>query len=336
MDQVLTAVAEASGVAEARRRTVALTNTLGWTETTTSTLGLAVTEAATNLVKHGGGGTIAARRITGGAAVGVEVLAFDQGRGMADVARSLRDGQSTAGSPGLGLGSIARLATAFEIYSQPGKGTALRFEVWPAGTAVPAAPALAVGAMSVPKRGQVVCGDAWAVVAGRDRHTVMVVDGLGHGPEAATAAHAAVRTVTDKPQADAKACIENVHAALRPTRGAAASVAVLAPLAETGSFCGIGNVAGIARVQGRSRSLVSHNGTLGHQVRKVQPFDFPFPHAALLLLHSDGIATSWSLDQYPGIEARHPALIAAVVYRDHQRGNDDATVVVVANRQRRP
>ncbi len=49
----------------------------------------------------------------------------------------------------------------------------------------------------------------------------------------------------------------------------------------------------------------------------------------VVILHSDGIGTSWSLDRYPGLAARHPALIAAILYRDGTRGRDDATVLVL-------
>jgi anti-sigma regulatory factor (Ser/Thr protein kinase) len=345
MTDVVIELGDRSGVAHARREVVALTGALDWSETAAGTLGLAVTEAATNLVKHAGGGAILARRIAGerppadagtgrlaGSAIGVEVVALDRGPGIANLARSLADGHSTAGTPGLGLGSLARLGRGFDIWSQPGRGTVLRFEVWPAAPAAPA-PALEVGVVCVARPGESACGDGWAVHATRGAHVLMVVDGLGHGPEAATAARAARQALAAQPDRALAAQMEHLHGALRATRGAAASLAELHLLRETGSFCGVGNVAGVTRVAGRTRGLASHNGTLGHQVRKVQPFDFPFPRDALLVMHSDGIATSWRLDDYPGIEARHPALIAAVLYRDHRRGLDDATVLVARNRQ---
>jgi hypothetical protein len=49
---------------------------------------------------------------------------------------------------------------------------------------------------------------------------------------------------------------------------------------------------------------------------------------ALVILNSDGLQSHWSLNAYPGIAARDPSLIAAVLYRDFNRGRDDATVVV--------
>ena len=362
MTDLVIELADPTAVAHARREVVALTRPLEWNETAASNLGLAVTEAATNVLKHAGRGTMLARRIVRdpadavaaetpgrsfavhGAAsvVGIEVIALDQGPGIADVARSLRDGHSSAGTPGLGLGSMRRLAQRFDIWSQPGRGTVLRFEAWPDVRASAERPSdrmvqarLEVGVVCVPLPGETACGDAWAVHATSGQHVAMVVDGLGHGPEAASAAHAARRALALHPELPPRDQVASLHQALRPTRGGAASVATLDLGRETGSFCGVGNVSGVVRSPGKSRSLVSHNGTLGHQLRKVQAFDFPFPYDALLVLHSDGIATSWRFDDYPGIEARHPALIAAVLYRDHRRSADDATVLVARNRQRR-
>jgi hypothetical protein len=90
----------------------------------------------------------------------------------------------------------------------------------------------------------------------------------------------------------------------------------------------------VCRVDGTSanRHLVSHNGTVGHTMRKVQEFSFPWPTGALLILHSDGLGTHWDLAAYPGLVTRHPALISAVLYRDYHRGRDDVSVVVLRNR----
>jgi hypothetical protein len=76
-----------------------------------------------------------------------------------------------------------------------------------------------------------------------------------------------------------------------------------------------------------SRSTISHNGTVGHELRKVQDYDYPFPKGALLVMHSDGLATHWRLDRYAGLAARDPGLIAGILYRDFKRGRDDVTIL---------
>jgi anti-sigma regulatory factor (Ser/Thr protein kinase) len=326
-------VEEGSQVAQARREAVALGRQVGLDASARDRLALVVTEAATNLLKHAAGGTLLLAPLAGETSAGVEVLALDRGPGMRNVAASMRDGHSTVGSPGLGLGTIARLASDLDIYSQPGAGTVVRFETWSKGA--PSAGAHAsVGGVCVAKPGEAVAGDAWLVQTKGARRRVMVVDGLGHGPDAATAARCALRIALERPSLEPAALLEALHAALRSTRGAAIAVAMLEPHASIGRFAGIGNVRGLVHTGDGVRNLVSHNGTLGHQVRKIQSFDFAYPARALLMLHSDGIATRWSVAAYPALERHHPGVIAAAIYRDHARLRDDATLVVVRHEAR--
>lgn len=323
-------ISDASGVADARRAAAALASSLQFGETAAGELALAVTEAASNIAKHAREGAIVTRVLQQSGVSGVEVLAIDKGPGMANIAASMRDGHSTAGTSGSGLGALSRRASALEIWSRPGGGTLLRFEVWPK-TAAQNGSALAAGVICAPKGGEEACGDGWAVLQGRGRVVVLVVDGLGHGLEAQTAAHAAIQTVQSKAHLDATNLLDAVHGALRPTRGAAAAIAMLQPESELCTFCGIGNISASIRTNGASRSMVSQNGTLGHVVRKIQEFQYPFPKGSLLLMHSDGLATHWDLAAYPGIEARHPAMVAAALFRDHSRGRDDLTVLALRN-----
>jgi hypothetical protein len=78
--------------------------------------------------------------------------------------------------------------------------------------------------------------------------------------------------------------------------------------------------------------MASHNGTVGHQLHRVQEFTFPWNAESLLVMHSDGLKSSWDLKPYPGIWSRHPALIAGMLYRDFSRERDDVTVLVAKNR----
>jgi hypothetical protein len=207
----------------------------------------------------------------------------------------------------------------------------VRLELWARST--PRRPrAIEFGGVSVPKHGEQVCGDAWAAECWRDQVTVLVADGLGHGLSAHEAARAATDTLRAHPQDAPAAIVEACHGALARTRGAALAVAQLVASAERGTFAGVGNI--VCRIDGTSasRHLVSHNGTVGHTMRKVQEFSFPWPAGALLILHSDGLGTHWDLAAYPGLGMRHPALISAVLYRDYDRGRDDVSVVVLRNR----
>ncbi|HKH83000.1 MAG TPA: ATP-binding protein, partial [Gemmatimonadales bacterium] len=97
---------------------------LGLDEEDQGRVALVLTEALNNVVKHGGGGQVVLRPIVDSRS-GVEALIMDKGPGIEDIERALRDGYSTAGTPGTGLGAVARIADAFDIYSVVGAGTAL-------------------------------------------------------------------------------------------------------------------------------------------------------------------------------------------------------------------
>ena len=328
--QILLQIDDRTQVGEARRAAVEISATLGLGETPAGKVALAVTEAATNIVKHAGTGKILLRPLVRATAVGLEILALDRGPGISYIMASMRDGYSTAGSMGAGLGALSRISPSFEIYSQPGRGTALRLEVW-AGAPPPPEAELEVGAVCLPKTGEEVPGDGWLLEASGDYRTIMVVDGLGHGPNAARAARAATEAFAAQPSEPPGALMKICHAALAATRGAAGAAARVAPAKNHGSFAGVGNIACRVETSGERRQLVSHSGTLGHVMRRVQEFEFVFPAGALLILHSDGLTTRWSCADYPGLLAKHAGLIAGVLYRDHNRGTDDVTVVVLKN-----
>ncbi|MFD1734161.1 hypothetical protein ACFSC4_27470 [Deinococcus malanensis] len=74
---------------------------------------------------------------------------------------------------------------------------------------------------------------------------------------------------------------------------------------------------------------MSLNGTLGQDVRKITEHSLPWPAGSALIMHSDGLSSLWDLSRYPGLLHRSATLIAGVLYRDFQRGRDDATVLVV-------
>jgi anti-sigma regulatory factor (Ser/Thr protein kinase) len=314
-----------------RRACAAVCRSLGFAESEIGKVSLIATELATNLVKHATTGQqVLLRSLAWGDRLGIEILALDRGPGIADLTRSLRDGHSTVGSPGIGLGGIQRSSSEFEIYSKAGQGTAVMSRVWAQGPARPSPPRIAeVGAVCLPLRADEPCGDAWTVEQSEHRAIALVADGLGHGADAAQAAQATVALFSKVAAKDPLSIVETIHAGLRGTRGAAVAVAELDAARRVVRFTGIGNISAcIYRGQG-CRSLVSHNGIAGGEARKIQEFSYPWPRDGLLLLHSDGLATHWSFDNYPGLSARHPTLIAGVLYRDLSRQRDDTTVLAL-------
>ena len=325
------AVADASQVAEAKRRISELSKAVGLDETEAGKVTLIATEMATNLAKHGGGGWLIGRRLTqagtGGAALeGVEILAVDSGRGMADPAQCLRDGFSTAGTPGNGLGAIRRLGHVFDLYSRIGQGTVLLSRVWRGLRSAPPPP-VRIGVVALPIDGEQISGDGWHVEGTWPDLRIVLIDGLGHGPAAAEATAAALAAVVGAP-GPPRASMQRVHDAIRHTRGAAGALCEIDSAAGLLRYVGVGNIAGSLIGGPKPRSLVSHNGTLGLSAPRIQEFSLPWTAQSLLVMHSDGLTTRWDLATYPGLALRDPALIAAVLWRDFRRGRDDATVLV--------
>ncbi len=332
-DQLILRVTETSQVSEVRRTAVAIASKVGFDEVDAGKLALVATEAATNLVKHGVAGEVLVRPLHAPKGNGIEIVALDKGQGIADIAESLRDGYSTAASPGTGMGAMSRLSSVFDVHSIPGKGTALLAQVGSSGFERESySDSLEIGVVCLPKDGKGACGDGWAASQLRQRSVFLVVDGLGHGPEAARAAQEAVRIFEKSSHLNPAAIVELAHAGLRATRGAVLGIAEIDVPHQTVKFSGVGNTSGVILSFERSQHLVSVNGTVGHSLRKIQEFTYPWAKDSLLIMHSDGLNTRWRLDAYWGLAARHPALIAGVLYRDHRRSQDDVTVLVTKAR----
>lgn len=331
LSQVLIQIEDRTQVGEARRQAGRMTDALAFDVTQSGKAALAVTEAATNIVKHAGAGKILLSPLARGSVTGLEILALDRGPGISNIPNSLRDGFSTAGSMGMGLGVLSRVSPSFDLYSQPGRGTALRLEVWGTAAHPPADATIELGAVCLPKSGEEAVGDGWLLRESGNYRTILLIDGLGHGPNAAHAARVATDAFAKHAAAAPGPLMQICHAALVSTRGAAGAAARVDPEKKQGTFAGIGNISCRIESARERRQLVSHSGTLGHVMRRVQEFEFDFPTGALLILHSDGLATHWASTDYPGLIAKHAGLIAGVLYRDHDRGRDDVTVVVLKN-----
>jgi len=324
---MITAIADGSQVAEARRLVGDYARSHGLPEARRGEVAIVVTELATNLLKHGGGGQILADAFDDRDGAGLELLALDRGCGMADVERCIGDGYSTAGSPGNGLGAIMRLSDQMRIYSRPGRGTAIvvRFLTHKPKPA----PTTQVGAAVAPYPGETACGDRWTLGYAQAGRTLLIADGSGHGIEAARAAGLAVRIFHDRIDDSCERLVEQMHHVLRPTRGAAIAVARIDTVARTVRYVGVGNISGVLVSDGGARHMVSNNGTAGHVAPRIREFTYDFSGDPLVILHSDGLTPKWDLAAYPGLATQHPSLIAGVLLRDWRRGRDDASVVAM-------
>ena len=319
---VAMAVADPGDVAEVRRAVAAMCRAAGLDKTEEGRISIVVTEAATNVVKHGRGGEVVLSPLQRGEAVGIEVLALDRGPGIADPA-ALGGGHSTVSARGTGFDAIRRQSTELDLYTLPGQGTALLSRVW---RGAPPTTLLDLAALCVAQPGESECGDLWSFEARPGGGRIVVADGVGHGPLAREAASAALQATWERPPGAARA-LEEAHRAARGTRGAAVAVVEVDLATQEIRFAAFGNVAGVLVGPERVQSMVSMSGTAGQGKLKPREFTYRFVRGELLVIASDGLTSEWSLEPYVGLALRHPGLVAGVLYRDHSRRRDDVTVV---------
>jgi anti-sigma regulatory factor (Ser/Thr protein kinase) len=324
---LVNSVRDASQVGEARRAAAGLAHRKGFSQDVEARIALVATELATNLMKHAGEGLVAINEFVDADGSGIELIALDKGPGIADVARSLVDGFSTAGSPGTGLGAVTRVSDSYAIYSRPGIGTVVMARFLAPNADPPGA--LEIGVVIDTYPGESVCGDGWVTMNGRKGDTLLLVDGSGHGPHAAYAAATAAQAFADNIDKECVPLVEAIHRALAPTRGAALAVARIDSDARVVRFVGVGNIGAVLANGGEARRMASYNGTAGHVAPRIREFTYPFTGRPLVILHSDGLSARWEIAAYPGLAAGHPSLVAGLLFRHHRRDRDDATVVAM-------
>ena len=172
-----------------------------------------------------------------------------------------------------------------------------------------------------------------------DRHLVRdttfgsflaVVDGIGHGQEAAAAAEIAVRTLEQHIEAPAVTQVNRCHAALRGTRGVVMSLAHFRARERSLTWLGVGNVEGLVLSHDHGKPLkamrlLQRSGVLGSNLPALLPSTFPVAAGDTLLFATDGIATGFdrNLDLRQG-----PQALAEGILARHARGTDDALVLV--------
>lgn len=318
-------VSDASQIGEARRAVSRISQSLRHNERQAGAAAIIATELATNLTRYATAGQI----LVGASGDNrLDILSVDKGPGL-DVQKCIQDGFSSGGTPGNGLGAVRRFSEEFDIYSSS-QGTVVFSRVARSTSSPPAARTrIEFGAVSLPAPGESVCGDSWYIDLNDDQLRVLVVDGLGHGPDAATAADAAVNLFQQSSGLGPKDFILQAHGNLSGTRGAALAVANLALSSDRLRYAGVGNIGATLLHTGQSRGLMSHNGTVGAVMRTAQELEYEWPVGWLLVMHTDGIQNRWDLRKYPGLHIHHPAVIASVLMRDFMRGRDDLSVVIL-------
>jgi len=177
-----------------------------------------------------------------------------------------------------------------------------------------------------------ISGDAHVVVQRGDHVVIAVLDGLGHGPDAAAAARAGVEVIAGSTLVQPIALVRAVHDGLRRTRGAVMSVAVIDAVTSTMSWTGVGNVEGVLVRCDAARghdALGTRGGVVGFQLPPLRATTVELGRGDVLVFATDGIRAGFSGAIVPEYE---PQAIADGLLASHARGTDDALVLVARYR----
>jgi anti-sigma regulatory factor (Ser/Thr protein kinase) len=341
-----TEISHEAQVGTARRAVHTFAKGLGFDETELAEIDIVVQEIGTNAVSYSKVGGWLHFTTVLGAEPGLELFYCDAGPGIYNMDRAIRDGVSTNGTLGAGLGAIRRLMGDFEIYStvqQTGRltlgqqrrtshGTALLARKWAGRGAQEQAPdreeARRFGVWSRPHPHEQVNGDAYCIARRAHRTLLAVIDGLGHGQGAKESADVTLDVLGEWMGERPDELLLDVHDALRSTRGAVVGITVIDHDAEVFQYAGVGNIS--VRVFGTPERAtpISANGTLGLRLGTVRLWQHHWTEGATVLMMSDGLSESWDIHSYPGLLKHSPQLMAGILMRDYARNEDDATVLV--------
>ncbi|MFI5803926.1 SpoIIE family protein phosphatase [Streptomyces sp. NPDC051561] len=285
-------------------------------------------ELASNIAKHAQEGSVFVQPLP--LRAGLEILAADRGPGIPDLGAALTDGFTTTGTLGSGLGAVRRIASEFTLRTRPGLGTLICARITAPGARPAPGPDLA--ALCLPVESEERCGDGWAVSdTETGQRTVLVVDGLGHGPPAAEATEAALRAFHRDPSLPLPTLMTALHRALRHTRGAAVGLLRLRPGGDA-EHCSIGNVrTQVVGFDGVRSRLTGVPGVVGWNMPLPRVQRVAVPPGSTLVLHSDGIDNRWTHDAAPFLLRLPPPLLVASLAHDFRRSRDDATVLATGS-----
>jgi anti-sigma regulatory factor (Ser/Thr protein kinase) len=291
---------------------------------------IVVAELTSNVIKHAGRGELLYRFSTENDVKLVEIICVDNGPGIKDVTHAMKDGVSTTKTLGQGLGALGRLSDFFQVYSIVGWGTVCYCKIYGSSTS-PASDltSLRFKALNVSKPGQTVSGDGFQTLTTSNYTKIFMGDGLGHGKEAHDAVQLAITNF--------KVCLENdpveilkfIHGPVKKTRGLVATVVTVDHNLKCWKICGIGNIATRLYEGLVNKNYISYNGIVGLNIPStLKNHEADFGKHQCLIMTSDGIKNRWELSQFPSILRYDLMMLAAVIYKDSARKNDDMSILI--------
>jgi anti-sigma regulatory factor (Ser/Thr protein kinase) len=292
-------------------------------------LDLIVAEITSNLDKYTQGGEVLCAVQGMGNDQYVEIIAIDHGPGISDLNHVLTDGVSTGSTLGHGLGSIKRMSDFFSIYSQKGWGTILVSRLYRMEAKTENRRVIVRGIV-VPKPTERLSGDGFTYKFSERYFKLLLLDGLGHGPEANKVVEESFNSFKLCPANEPAEIIRYMHPPLKKTRGGVGVVMVYDGQKDSYSILGVGNISVKLIGNGEFKNVMSYNGIIGHNIpntmtsQEILVTDYKF-----IILCSDGMKTRWDISKYPSIQRYDPIIMAAAIYKDFARKTDDMSVVII-------
>lgn len=323
-------IQERSFIAFIKRELHNIAAQAGFSESKVGAIDIVVSELTSNMVKHAGSGELLYRFSKERSIPVLEILALDSGPGMKDVVHAMKDGVSTTKTLGQGLGAMNRLSDIFQIYSMPSWGTINYCKV--CAKPLPASVGnedLQLNVLNVSKPGEKVSGDGYHIMQNRKETRIFLGDGLGHGPEAHAAAKSAIDAFRHNRDNDPAEVLRAVHHQVKKTRGLVGTVVIADREVKKWKICGIGNISTRLYDGLVPRNYISYNGIIGLSIpNTLKSHLADIGKHQCIVMSSDGLRTRWDLSQFPSILRYDPLVLAAAIYKDNARKNDDMSILI--------
>lgn len=304
---------------------------LGFTPHRAAETDIIVAELTSNLMKFANGGELLYRANIDGEYKEIEIYCLDKGVGFDNVVKIMNDGYSSSNTLGHGLGSIKRLSNDFQIYSMKNWGCVQYVKICekPDLEIHSAKSGLNHATIAVNYPGEKLCGDGYYIKQTSKGFQIFVGDGLGHGESANEAVEAAIKAFRQTIETEPAAILRDIHIKVKKTRGLVATIASVDYKSEVWNICGIGNINTRIYNGLDNKTYTPYNGIIGHNVpRTLNNTIVPYRRHQIIIMHSDGLRTRWSLNDLTSIFKQSPNIIASALYKENIRGNDDATILV--------
>ena len=325
-------VSNAADVTLAERKAKAVVGETGFAHSAVEEIAIVVRELTSNIVKHAGEGTITITPCENDGRRGIEIRAEDIGPGIADVDQALEDGYSTAGSLGYGLGAVHRLMDDLVIESHENGTTGAQIVAtrWNSEPSLRTNQTpLTAGAATRTKPGMEHNGDAFIIKREDETMLVGVIDGLGHGQAAHRAAQQAHQYIKTHASQPLSRLFQGVERTCRNTRGVVMALARFDLTAEQATVGSVGNISIKVLNAPKPMNVITPRGVLGGNAPQPAIREWDWDRAYTLIMHSDGVTTRWSRDDFAHLKDESATTAARELLQSLAEARDDATVLVV-------